>query len=100
MSHALTCLSFIFLHRKLDEVQIEVGRLHKEVAHLHSTVNSLESQVIALNFEKTDLEDENLKQQFDIKLKGRILKKVNEEILFKFNATRDITLTQPWQLPL
>ena len=71
----------IFLHRKLGEAQNEIGRLHKEVAQLHSTVNNLESQVISLNFEKTDLEDENIKQQFEIKLKGRIIKKVNEEIL-------------------
>ena len=43
-------------------------------------MNNLESQVISLNFENTDLEDENIKQQFEIKLKGRIIKKVNEEI--------------------
>lgn len=72
---------FIFLHRKLGEAQNEVGRLHKEVAQLHSTVNNLESQVISLNFEKTDLEDDNVKQQLHIKLQGRIIKKVREEIL-------------------
>ena len=72
---------FIFLHRKLGEVQNEVGRLHKEVAQLHRTVNNLDSQVISLNFEKTYLEDENVKQQFDIKLKGRIIKKVSEKML-------------------
>ncbi|XP_020603820.1 uncharacterized protein LOC110042793 [Orbicella faveolata] len=61
--------------RKLGEAQNEVGRLHKEVAQLHSTVNNLESQVISLNFEKTDLEDDNVKQQLHIKLQGRIINK-------------------------
>ncbi|XP_020603819.1 golgin subfamily A member 3-like [Orbicella faveolata] len=64
--------------RKLGEAQNEVGRLHKEVAQLHSTVNNLESQVISLNFEKTDLEDDNVKQQLHIKLQGRIINKTKK----------------------
>lgn len=86
----------MFLHRKLAEVQNQVGGLHNEVAQLHSVVTNLESQVISLNFEKTDLEDANVKQQFDIKLTGTIIKKVTDKILsnkMQQKAKTKITMT-------
>jgi len=72
---------FVFLNRELGEAQNEIAALHNEVAQLHNTVTNLENKVLSLNFEKTNLEDANVKQQCDIDLRERIIKQVCEEIL-------------------
>ena len=77
---------FVFLNRELGEAQIEIAALHNEVAQLHNTVTDLENKVLYLNFEKTYLEDANVRQQGDIDLRERIIKQVCEEILLNAMA--------------
>ena len=72
---------FVFLNRELGEAQNEIAALHNEVAQLHNTVTNLENKVISLNFEKTNLEDVNVKQQCGIDQRETIIKQVCEEIL-------------------
>ena len=72
---------FVFLNRELGEAQNEIAALHNEVTQLHNTVTNLDNKVISLNFEKTNLEDVNVKLQCDIDLRERIIKQVCEEIL-------------------
>ena len=77
---------FVFLNRELGEAQNEIAALHNEVAQLHNTVTNLENKVTSLNFEKTYLEDANVKQQCDIDLRERIIKQVCEEIFLNTMA--------------